>query len=109
MNSQTVAVHLTQEHISRGQSSDCNKCPVALAINEVLATGFYAAVGGDTIRIFSTTLLRKADSPTGHTYLVKEFFAPLEVSTFVDLFDTTEEAKPMSFELELPALCLPNA
>lgn len=76
-----MKIKVTQEHIDKGVVSNCNRCPVALAVQEALANDS-ATVGSSFIH-------------TG----IKSIEMPEEVYNFVHDFDAFLSVKPFEFEL----------
>lgn len=77
--------------IANGKIKDHVACPVALAINKRLKSGFHASVSSHV------KLFRNSD--------YAQIFScdyPAEVKEFIDLFDKRISADPFSFSLHLP-------
>ncbi|QEM41504.1 hypothetical protein SEA_FORZA_34 [Gordonia phage Forza] len=75
----TLDVKVTQEHINKGQQSDCGRCPIALAVLELLgADNYFVSVGATGIALTS-----KVNGD--HHYAM--FKMPYEAQKFVFAFD----------------------
>jgi hypothetical protein len=83
-------IDVTQEHIDRGVSKDCLRCPVALAIMCHVQPTTSISVGDDAI-----TML-----PLGGWFHDQQ--APSVVRQFVRGFDRGDDVVPFSFDLDIP-------
>lgn len=99
----TTVIDVTREHINRGEAESCGKCPIAVAITEMLAPGYQVTVTEDRIAIWP------AD------YEVREVGEPLFAARtpdvaeeFICVFDAYPEDRhsPFSFAIDIPAIYL---
>lgn len=81
-----IRVHVTIDHINAGLRADCKKCPVALALGEILDIEDFAV--GDYDVYLENCRLR--------------VFLPFAVGKFIQDFDSHKLVKPFSFTLEVP-------
>ena len=98
-----MQIEVTQTHIETGVSQ-CNKCPVALAILDVLVDEIEVQVSDLEIRLISRPRLFG-----GNTLFAAE--PPDSVCCFIHSFDGDGVgADPFSFELNIPEilLCSPS-
>lgn len=79
-----MLIEVTQDDIDKGKVGSCKECPVALAVNRVIAPG-YCTVGTSGIWTYSNP---------GRIYST-----PGVVVRFIKHFDRTREGKPFTFEL----------
>ncbi len=89
-------VRVTEEDIERGIAEDCERCPVALALNRALAdeltrANLQVSIDGGTILFCS-----------GAT-LVRTVCAPACVRDFIFDFDGGDYTGPFEFTIRLPA------
>lgn len=78
---------ITQDHIQRGRSGDCENCPIALAIIEQMGWPYgFVHVNTCTVSI----------SSNDYTYM------PSEAQAFVQEFDIGLPVYPQSILLEIP-------
>lgn len=90
----TLLINVTAEDVARGRQSDCQSCPVALAL--------YRAAVGQWGRNFFTMVeagyeaLQVLDTDEG------EFSAPTPAAAFefMGVFDNGEPVAPFAFEAE---------
>lgn len=78
-------VRVLKRHIEAGEPATCDRCPIALALNE--ATGLHWEVGE-----------YKAIAKELSCY----FDVPVEARFFVEDFDRGETVEPFSFEMPEP-------
>ena len=83
-----VTVHVTQEMIDAGVVEDCEKCPIARAVNELLSGDYSAEVYGCHSFIRS-----------GHVCMDVEMLTPDFAASFIKEFDNREPVNPFSFTL----------
>lgn len=50
-----MLIKVTKEHINKGKQKDCTKCPVALAIQDVVREGYAVHVNGIMATIYDAT------------------------------------------------------
>ena len=81
-----MIVQVTQRHIQRGQPSNPERCPVALALREM---GYSRVSAGDTI------YLSKGDQ----TF---RYYTPKIVEEWMDTFDQNMLVEPFAFILDTP-------
>lgn len=81
-----MIIHVTQEHIDKGERGSCLCCPVALSIEEA---GFYAVEAYETIII------------VGRSHERKQVHPPPSVGNFIRRFDNHKPVKPFAFEVDL--------
>ena len=89
-----MKIHVTQEDIDHGFRGDCKECPVARAVNRVLATGLYATAGVFTIAIFE-----------GYKAMLHRMHVEERVANFIETFDHHNGrsfCQPFEFELPVP-------
>lgn len=98
-----MLVQVTQEIIDSSIRLNCDKCAVAEAINAVLSDKFKVVVG------VSAHIYKSENVEFRHT----ECIAPLtsiylggRVNGFIRRFDSGEAVKPISFEIDIPAVYL---
>ena len=86
-----MIIHVTADHIHRGEPYDGERCPVALALADLGYIGVSVSLtpAGDGVSI----LLQ------GHVYTIPDS-APIAKRIF--LFDTTYAMRPFAFEMSLP-------
>jgi hypothetical protein len=84
-----IAVNVTRDHIVRGSRGQFDRCPVALAILELLPERSLAVV--DPYEIYVELL------DSGVYYRAK---SPGEVCEFMIAFDEGEAVSPFSFDVE---------
>lgn len=91
---------VTQDDIDHGEREDCDKCPVARAINRVLP-GFLADVTSGWIVLWEYTT-----DGRGNLWPVRQAFrarTPSNAETFIEDFDDDEPVGPIwvtaTFEL----------
>lgn len=89
-------VHLTRDHIDRGEPGECLTCPVALAISE--ATGLVAWVVPAMIVLFGED---------GRE--IWRFHTPAAVRTLIERFDEMMPIEPTSFPIRVPSHLLPSS
>lgn len=84
-----MLIHVTQKHVDAGKANDCWRCPVALALSDVLMEPWKPIVSGWGVTFVDTVLVVSRE--------VKEF--PLELHCFIDNFDDGIPVEPFSFEI----------
>jgi hypothetical protein len=94
----TVTIKVTEDHIDNGRRYYCISCPIALAINEHLADGFYASVHGESS-------LRVVSEKGGARYAA----LPRQATQFIHAFDNDRNPDPIEFPLTLPVNVLKDA
>lgn len=89
-----TTIHVSQADIDRGISMSCGKCPIALAINRVIAPQFKARAAHVieivSLRIFGDCIIQAACHHTRETGL------------FMGAFDNGRAVSPFSFDLDIP-------
>lgn len=88
--SKTVTITVTKEDIEKGVMSECDKCPIALAV---------ARVGVKLPRVFASEVF--FDDPDVPALRIKAKLPPA-ATRFICDFDEDEPVSPFSFDLELP-------
>ena len=86
-----MIINVTQEHINQGWRKSCRRCPVALAIQEVIR---------DKVIIVSQRIYIYKDKEAydlSKWELILEY--PAIVKTFIDTFDDGGLVEPFSFEI----------
>jgi len=81
--SNKIKVEVTQDHIDNGQKVNCEKCPVALALQE--------AFNNPDARSMSYGIEIPEDGE------VKFYGSVPEVETFMHKFDNDKEVEPFTF------------
>jgi len=74
-----MKIQVTQDDIDQGTMQDCYSCPVARAINRILAAGCECEVGSKDI------FIRRCEEPIGR--IVMSFKTPALVAKFIRTFD----------------------
>lgn len=87
-----LEIHLRQDHIDKGQRSECTRCPGALALIEQVPD--VESVDVDDIRVIFRTVM-------GATVKVE---TPEELHDFIIDFDDGKPVKPFSFKIKNPLL-----
>jgi len=84
-----MIIQITQDDIKQGTVDNCDRCPIALAINRVLFVGHHAKVMG-SISIY--------------TYVHRRFTCktPDVAKQFINNFDLGNSVEPFEFDLEVP-------
>lgn len=86
-----MLINVTQDHIDRGVASDCEKCPVALAVFEAVPGCVYADVSDAGV------MCHQENKETGAIRVLK-IRTPYSVFSFYSAFDSGREVSPFSFE-----------
>lgn len=76
-----MRIDVTQEHIDKGLTGSCSRCPVALALWDV---GIPAVVHYDTAETYRD-----------------EIILPVSARAFIAAFDDGEPVKPFHFDIEV--------
>lgn len=93
-----MKIEVTQDDINNGCIHRIKQCPVALAINRVLAEGCQAFVYGAVISIQTSNGLEIFSTLT-----------PAIARNFIKIFDKSEDVSPFTFDLDIPdCLEVPN-
>jgi hypothetical protein len=94
-----TTISVTQDDIEHGERGDCRGCPIARAVNRMLATGYFARVR-DEISIWTE----------GGGRFVRGLDLPDAAREFIALFDSNNgdpddtPVKPFTFEIpDIPA------
>lgn len=87
--SEEHTIHVLRRHIDEGLKSDCNRCPVALALHE--HTGLPHVSAGPTALIASSTLGNFAEFYAQTPQIVRKFMAE---------FDNGEVIAPFNFTVK---------
>jgi hypothetical protein len=74
-----MKIQVTQDDIDQGKEQCCYSCPVARAINRILAAGCECEVGSKDI------FIRRREEPIGR--IVMSFKTPALVAKFIRTFD----------------------
>lgn len=91
-----MKISVTQEHISAGKKEDCQKCPIALAIIEVLPDT-HVSVFADLKSVCNAP----AQFRDAYVRINGEArYLPREASDFIDSFDCGRPVVPFEFDLE---------
>lgn len=90
-----LTVNVTQEMIDNGVQDNCEKCPVALALNTAMTEADYEYAHLEVIDPEFFYLWGREEHCIG---------LPGEASEFINDFDYDgrESVKPISFEVQLP-------
>lgn len=80
-----LTVHVTEKHIREGRRSNCDLCPVALALKDASGKPWNVGYCG----------AYPADCRSNA-------FFPLEVTRFIRAFDAQISVEPFTFTLDLP-------
>jgi hypothetical protein len=88
-----ITIGVTAERIAAELREACDKCPVALGVNAVLADAYHAEVDELTI-----VIKRLSDEVP-----VCTLDAPAVVGEFVLRFDREETVEPLGFPLDIPS------
>jgi hypothetical protein len=88
---ETITVRVSQDHINRGISGNCERCPVALALLEAFPEAKSVGVDADLIEIYYQGTV---DSD--------EFGTPEAAAVFISNFDDNIVGEPFEFELGNP-------
>ena len=97
-----ATIKVTQEHINHGQLESCYHCPVALAVNEVLAPGYGCTAGPPSINIYKRIEDSDYAAPF-HYEMLQGIGTPPVASRFMRHFEQgIAAAIPSPFEFELP-------
>lgn len=89
---------VTEKHIEAGVRAHFMKCPVALAINEILNKKYIADVGLHYISILEQQPMKEKTS----FKLVHEILIDFKTARCISEFDAFGTVKPFSFEVEIP-------
>lgn len=87
----TVTISVTQKHIEEGIQQICNRCPIALAIRDLLPLHW---PNDESVSVWGGA----ADLYPSKTRLL----LPDAAIQFIEDFDIGEIVQPFSFELEVP-------
>lgn len=83
-------IKITDQEIGDGFPYSCGKCPTALAIQKVLADGYYAKVGSRVVYIQDT-----------HCHTKQSLGLPTEIQEWIVDFDNGKLMKPINFYLSI--------
>ena len=84
-------INITRDYIVKGMPGNCQTCPVALAIHDVIKSPNWVQVTAACIRIIS-----------GNDVL--NIKTPAEAARFIQVYDRNwRQAKLCDFELDLPS------
>lgn len=92
-----TTITMLPEDIRDGVRKDCNRCPIALAVDRHLKPGYEAS-----IRIISYGIQRPIEGSTAHE--VQNGELPDTVRAFIRVFDAAETfplPSPITFELDI--------
>lgn len=81
-----MTIHVTQEHIRKGERGCCENCPVALAIQEL--------TGDRRWRVGSSKIWRNGEMRRAVDH-------PQKVHRFVVKYDQGKKPRPFTFDLDL--------
>ena len=81
-----LTVIVNQEHIIKGEKATCDKCPIALALNEQHPREIMWCVDPDS-------------ASNGSFENEERYLLPAKARDFMTRFDDGEEVKPFSFKL----------
>ena len=81
-----ITIKVTQEHINKGIKNICNKCPVALALNEYF-------------NISSASVSHNYLSVVMKNWIARRWSTPETVSKFIKNFDTDNVVTPFEFNI----------
>ena len=87
-----MTIHVTQEHIDKGALSNSCKCPVALALQEVLQKQVFVCQ-----TVAATYRIEASDLSSIGQY--DDYGLPQSVADFVRRFDAGQDVEPFTFEL----------
>lgn len=90
-------INITNSCIEHGKRADSSRCPIALALEEVVSTETMISVGIDSIN------LRLYQS---EVWWIRN--ASKKVSRFIIDFDQRQTVKPFKFNLNIPKKFLPE-
>ncbi len=96
-----VTVQVTQEHIQQGRRNKCKRCPIALAINELLMSGLISVVSDGTVAVIDIAWVLIPNEESWYETLAREDTPP-SAAKFIHDFDRGFEVRPFSFQLRLP-------
>lgn len=86
-----MKVEVTQEHIDKGQRREHDKCPIALAVEDI---GYKSvSVDGKSLDAWKD----KVDGVKGYIY----GDLPDEAVEFIRTFDRGDKVEPLTFEFEM--------
>lgn len=91
-----VEISVTEEHIKKGECCMCRACPIALAIDDVLADGYEATVGKHTYGICPKGDHRDVPGSNGNL--------PPQAEDFIAAFDFDRhgaDVKPFKFQMAI--------
>ena len=88
-----MKIQVTQKHIDEGRIVDSERCPVALAVKDVIWDGVFCHVSVTTEQI---TLSYKAP------YVKEVYPLPKEAMKFISMFDNIPTKGVEPFEFDLP-------
>lgn len=77
-------VLVSQHHIEVGRRNDCNACPIALALNDVLKPEYQSSAGKYSVIIYPAGF-RKLSSDRWK--MICDFGTPVSARRFMDTFD----------------------
>jgi len=87
-----VTIKVTQECIDKGKRTNCEKCPVALAVRPLIKAPYFATVGGASVNIRLNA-----------TEVEKSISLPYEAACFINDFDAMNKVpKPFEFQIDIP-------
>jgi hypothetical protein len=93
-----LTIEVTDAHLQVGIVSNCEYCPIALAIRPYVAFSYTISVGTQAI---------------GITPVTKEFDAfryvsvlPEKVTALIGSYDMGKPTEPFSFEISVPSKCV---
>lgn len=80
-----TTIEVKQEHIEAGKHEDCIRCPIALAIREVVSPEFWVHVGAGRATIQGEAI-----------------WLSTPARMFIKRFDGRYKVKPFAFDLDIP-------
>jgi len=91
-------IKVTKDHIKNGQKSNCENCPVALAINVILKQEYHSAISVNVISLYNSEEELKNDFwlPT------IKINTPGAAGLFIYKFDRRRIVSPIEFDLDIP-------
>lgn len=93
-------IKVIQEDINKGEIRDCNKCPIARALNRILNFSAFADIKGEVIYI-RPTVIDQEWAPA-----LQYFKTPEIALDFINNFDCNITVYPFEFELNIDPVYL---
>lgn len=90
-------VKITTEHIERGKVRDCSKCPMALAIQEMLREEFKV-----NISVYDVSIHRGGNPDPLDNHLEWAGSLTPGITGWIRRFDKSMDMPPAEFELHIP-------